>query len=89
MITRKSGSRLKRRDGRVNLELRRGSSVVEQTPEERRVGCSIHPRGTRERLIILYADAFGAVAIELRNFYGEESMLHACFRRVHINLTRE
>ena len=24
----------------------RGSSVVEQTPEERRVGCSIHPRGT-------------------------------------------
>ncbi len=26
---------------------RRGSSVVELSPEERRVGCSIHPRGTK------------------------------------------
>ncbi len=29
------------------LTIRRGSSVVEQSPEERRVGCSIHPRGTK------------------------------------------
>ena len=28
-------------------ESRRGSSVVEHSPEERLVGCSIHPRGTR------------------------------------------
>ncbi len=32
----------------LSLYTRRGSSVVEQTPEERRVGCSIHPRGTRK-----------------------------------------
>ncbi len=39
-----------RRDSVGNIRnICRGSSVVEQTPEERRVGCSIHPRGTMSK----------------------------------------